>query len=253
MCLVLLAHRVHPGLPLIVAANRDEFHARPAQKMHWWVEKPDIIAGRDLQAGGTWLGVHKSGRFATVTNFRDALPPSGRRSSRGHLVTEFLESDRSPLDFVRSIDGGRYAGFNLLVADREELAYLSNRDGASGELPPGIYGVANATLDTPWPKVERTKAELERLIANANVNESELLRLLEDRRPAPARDVESGRLPFEKAHALSAPFIVLPDYGTRCTTVLTRDTEGRVRISERRFSPDGRSTGQSDFNFQLAT
>jgi uncharacterized protein with NRDE domain len=253
MCLVLLAHRVHPGLPLIVAANRDEFHARPAQKMHWWVEKPDIIAGRDLQAGGTWLGVHKSGRFATVTNSRDALPPSGRRSSRGHLVTEFLESDLSPLDFVRSIDGGRFAGFNLLVADREELAYLSNRDGASGELPPGIYGVANATLDTPWPKVERTKLELERLIANANVNETELLRLLEDRRPAPARDVDRGRLPFEKAHALSAPFIVLPDYGTRCSTVLTRDTEGRVRISERRFSPDGRSTGQSDFNFQLVS
>jgi uncharacterized protein with NRDE domain len=253
MCLVLVAHRVHPGLPLIVAANRDEFHARPAQKMHWWVEKPDIIAGRDLQAGGTWLGVHRSGRFAAVTNFRDAVPPSGRRLSRGHLVTAFLESDRSPLDFVRSIDGRRYAGFNLLVADLEELAYLSNRDGASGELSPGIYGVANATLDTPWPKVEGTKAELARLIATGDVNETELLRLLDDRRRAPARDVHSGRLPFEKAHALSAPFIVLPDYGTRCSTVLTRDLENRVRISERRFSPDGRSTGQSDFNIQLVS
>lgn len=252
MCLVILAHRVHPDLPLIVAANRDEFHARPAQKMHWWVEKPDIVAGRDLQAGGTWLGVHRSGRFATVTNFRDAVPPSGRRASRGQLVTAFLESDRSPLEFLRSIDIGRYAGFNLLVTDGEELAYLSNRDGASGELGPGIYGVANATLDTPWPKVERTRAALEDLIAAGNVNETELLRLLEDRRPAPASEIDSGHLPFEKAHALSAPFIVLPDYGTRCSTVLTRDTGGRVRISERRFSPDGRSTGQSDVAFQLA-
>ncbi len=252
MCLVLLAHRVHPSLPLIVAANRDEFHARPAQKMHWWVEKPDILAGRDLQAGGTWLGLDRSGRFATITNYRDAVPPSGRRPSRGELVTAFLESERPPLEFVRSIDGARYAGFNLLVADRDQVAYLSNRDGSSGALPPGIYGVANATLDTPWPKVERSRAELERLIRDGTVNETELLRLLSDRRRASARDVEPAGLPFEKAHALSAPFIVLPDYGTRCSTVLTRDTAGCVRVAEKRFSPGGRSTGQSDFVFHIA-
>ncbi len=251
MCLVLLAHKVDPGLPLVVAANRDEFHARPAQKMHWWVENPDILAGRDLQAGGTWLGLHRNGRFATVTNFRDAVPASGRRRSRGQLITAFLECDQPPLDFVQSIDGARYAGFNLLVADRDELAYLSNRDGASGVLPPGIYGVANATLDTPWPKVQRTRAGLERLIRDGAVNETELLRLLDDRRRANARDVEAAGVPFEKAHALSAPFIVLPDYGTRCSTVLTRDTDGSIRIAEKRFSPDGRSSGQSDFCFQI--
>lgn len=215
--------------------------------MHWWVGRPDILAGRDLQGGGTWLGVDRAGRFASVTNYRDAVPPAGRRPSRGELITAFLDDTRSPLDFVRSVDGARYAGFNLLVADGEQLAYLSNRDGASGELPPGIYGVANATLDTPWPKVERTRDALQELIRNNDVNETRLLRLLEDRRRASAHDLDTAGQPFEKAHAYSAPFIVLPDYGTRCSTVITRDSAGQVRVTERRFSPDGRSTGQSDF------
>lgn len=251
MCLVLIAHKVHPRLPLIVAANRDEFHARPAQKMHWWVDYPEILAGRDLQGGGTWLGIRRNGRFATVTNYRDAVPPSGRRPSRGELITAFLQSSLSPLEYVRSVDPARYAGFNLLVADRDRLAYLSNRDGASGELPAGIYGVANATLDTPWPKVERTRAALDELIRSDNVNESRLLRLLDDRRRASARELDAGGMPFEKAHAFSAPFIVLPDYGTRCSTVVIRDVAGQVRVAERRFSADGRSTGQSDFAFQV--
>jgi uncharacterized protein with NRDE domain len=242
---------VHPTLPLIVAANRDEFHARPAQKMHWWVEKPDVLAGRDLQAGGTWLGVHRNGRFATVTNFRDAVPPSGHRPSRGSLITAFLESDAAPLEFLRGLDGDRYAGFSLLVADREQLAYLSNRDGSTRELAPGIYGLANATLDTPWSKVERTRASLKRLIDAGAVNETSLLRLLDDRTRASAQDFDAGGLPFELAHAVSAPFIVLPDYGTRCSTVLTRDLAGQVLVAEKRFSPEGRSTGQSSFGFQV--
>lgn len=251
MCLVLVAHKVHPRLPLIVAANRDEFHARPAQKMHWWVESPDILAGRDLQGGGTWLGIRRNGRFATVTNYRDAVPPSGRRPSRGELITGFLDDTVSPLDYVRSVDATRYAGFNLLVADRNRLAYLSNRDGASGELPPGIYGVANATLDTPWPKVERTRAALDEIIREDDVNETRLMRLLDDRRRASVNELDTAGLPFEKAHAFSAPFIVLPDYGTRCSTVVIRNDDGQVRVAERRFSPDGRSTGQSDFTFQV--
>jgi uncharacterized protein with NRDE domain len=219
--------------------------------MHWWVEKPDILAGRDLQAGGTWLGVHRNGRFATVTNFRDAAPPSGHKPSRGGLITAFLESDAAPIEFLQGLDGDRYAGFNLLVADREHLAYLSNRDGSIGELAPGIYGLANATLDTPWPKVERTRASLRRLIDAGAVNETSLLRLLDDRMRASAHDLDAGGLPFELAHAISAPFIVLPDYGTRCSTVLTRDLRGQVLVAEKRFGPEGRSTGQSSFGFQV--
>lgn len=221
--------------------------------MHWWIEQPDILAGRDLQGGGTWFGVHRNGRMAAVTNFRDAVPPSGRRPSRGELITRFLAGSMSPDDYVRGIDAERYAGFNLLVADTRELAYVSNRAERGGALGTGIYGVANATLDTPWPKVEKTKAALGNLLNNGDVNESALLRLLDDRSRAPARDLDTGGMAFDKAHALSAPFIVMPDYGTRCSTVLLRDSNGRCRVVEKRFSNDGSSSGQSEFAFQLAS
>lgn len=240
-------------MPLIVAANRDEFHARPTQKMHWWVEKPDILAGRDLLGGGTWLGVHRNGRFATVTNFRDGVPPAGKLVSRGKLITDFLESEQSPAAFVRSIDGSDFAGFNLIVADLDGASYLSNRDGGCRDLEPGVYGLANATLDTPWPKVERSREAFSAALAAGLVNESSMLRILDDRQLASAAEVETHGLPFKKAHAYSAPFIVMPDYGTRCSTVLLRNREGRLNVSEKRFKSDGHSTGQSDFYFDVDT
>ena len=220
--------------------------------MHWWVEKPDILAGRDLLGGGTWLGVHRNGRFATVTNFRDGVPPAGKLVSRGKLITDFLESEQSPSEFVRNIDGSDYAGFNLVVADLDSASYLSNRDGGCRDLEPGVYGLANATLDTPWPKVERSRSVFNTALASSQVNESSLLRLLDDRRLASPTEVETHGLPFKKAHAYSAPFIVMPDYGTRCSTVMFRDHNGHLKISEKRFKADGRSTGQSDFHFDVA-
>lgn len=250
MCLVLIAHGVDPRFPLIVAGNRDEFHQRPTQEAHWWPDWPDVLGGRDLQANGTWLAMNRNGRFATVTNFRDAEAPSGSLSSRGHLITDFLASEVPAPAFVDSIDGSRYGGFNLLVHDGERLSYLSNRGAESRELPAGIYGVGNATLDTVWPKVRRTTAALEDLIEKDEVNLSRLLRLLNDRERASVREVHENGLPFEKAHALSAPFIVMPEYGTRCSTVLLRDANGRVQMSERRFDAEGAGTGQSDFDFE---
>lgn len=252
MCLIVIAHRVSTDLPLIVAANRDEFHARPTQNADWWPDKPDILGGRDLQAAGTWLAVARDGRYAAVTNYRDADQPTARLQSRGHLVTGFLEGNASPIDYVSSLDGHRYAGFNLVVGDAETLAYRCNRDGTPRELVPGIYAVANATLDTPWPKVERTKQALQALLDAGRVNETELLRLLNDRERARASEVRTGGLPFDKAHALTAPFVVMPDYGTRSSTVLTRDRDGDVRFTEKRFDNAGRSTGQSDFRFTVS-
>ncbi|MEJ2127347.1 MAG: NRDE family protein, partial [Woeseiaceae bacterium] len=192
MCLVVLAFRAVEDAPLVVAANRDEFHARPTRDAGWWPDMPDVLAGRDLQAGGTWLGVHRSGRFATVTNYRDADAPRAGLESRGHLVTAFLCSGQSPLAFLRSIDVDAYAGFNLLLSDGDTLAYLSNRGGGLQELPPGIYGLSNATLDTPWEKVERSKQRLACLADEDKVNETELLRLLADRKLGPASEAESG-------------------------------------------------------------
>jgi len=213
---------------------------------------PDILGGRDQQAGGTWLALHRNGRFATVTNFRDAVPTSAKLRSRGHLITEFLQSERSSSDYLKGVDADAYAGFNLLVADGNELAYLSNRGGGSKLLPPGIYGVANATLDSPWAKVERSKAAMSALIESDRANETNLLRLLDDRKKASVSEVETGRLGFKKAHAMTAPFIVQADYGTRCSTVLLRDNKDQSRFTELRFAADGTSSGRSDFRFDVS-
>jgi uncharacterized protein with NRDE domain len=252
MCLVIVAWRQHSKFPLIVAGNRDEFHARPTRDAHWWPDHPDIVGGRDLQAAGTWLALHRDGRFATVTNYRDAAPPSPKKRSRGHLVTDFLLGSVEPLAYLNSIDGSAYAGFNLLLSDGETLAWHSNRgnsDDSARILPPGVYGLSNALLDSPWPKVERSKATMKRLLDEDKVNETELLRLLDDRDKAPTSAIVSDGLPFEKAHAISAPFIVLPDYGTRSSSAVLQDANGEWRFHERRFNADGRTSGDSSFVF----
>lgn len=212
-----------------------------------------MLGGRDRQAGGTWLATHRDGRFAAVTNFRDAVPASGKLRSRGHLITDFFESDLSPIDFLDSVNGNDYGGFNLIVANRNDIAYLSNRGNEVISLPPGIYGVANAALDTPWAKVERSKAAMKVLIDAGRTNETNLLRMLDDRNKASVSEVETGHLSFERAHAMTAPFIVQADYGTRCSTVLLRDKAGRVRFTEQRFDADGNSSGRSDFAYEVFT
>jgi len=251
MCLVVLAFNVHPEQPLVVAANRDEFHARPTQNAAWWPDQPDIVAGRDLQAGGTWLGLHRAGRFATITNFRDAKTGRGQLRSRGHLVTEFLLTELSPLDYLQSISPNDYAGFNLVVGDREHLAYLSNRGGGVRKLSAGVYGLSNATLDTPWEKVERSKTKLDDMLRRGVANDTQLLRLLDDRQKGPVDEVKNDRLPFATAHAITAPFIVTPEYGTRCSTVVRADREGGWQLLERRFDAAGKNAGESRFSFHI--
>lgn len=251
MCLLVVAHRSHARFPLIVAGNRDEFHARPARAAHWWPDAPDILGGRDLQAGGTWLAMHRNGRFATVTNYRDAQHEHGKRRSRGLLITGFLESSAAPMQYLCSVDGDDYAGFNLLVADGDSLAYLSNRGAGQRELAAGIYGLSNATLDDPWTKIMRSKAGLDRLVRDNDVTVTNLLRLLADREKASSEEVHANGLSFSMAHALTAPFIVTPGYGTRCSTVITVSDTGAVRFVERRFDAKGNATGDSSFEFDL--
>ena len=249
VCLVVVGWQQHVDYPLIVAGNRDEFHKRPTESANWWPDQPDVLGGRDLQAGGTWLALHKCGRFATVTNYRDAEPPSAKNRSRGHLVTEFLGSALSPEQYLETIDGSKYAGFNLLVSDGDSLAWLSNRGDGVKVLPAGIYGLSNALLDSPWHKVRRAKSRLADLIDSDNINETQLLRLLNDREKAPVSQVESDRLPFDTAHAISAPFIVLPDYGTRSSSVALLKGSNRWRLQERRFDAGGNKVGESVFRF----
>ncbi len=249
MCLVVLANRVSDDHPVVLAANRDEFHNRPAREAHWWPDAVDILAGRDLQAGGTWLGLHRSGRFATVTNYRDADSPAGNLESRGRLVTDFLAGGQAPIDYLQSIDVDAFAGFNLLVGDTQRVGYLSNRGGGLRELPPGIYGLSNATLDTPWEKVERSKSRLAGLVEAQELDDSALMGLLGDGDRGPASEVRDDRLPFDTAHAITAPFIVTPEYGTRCSTVVRAESRGRWHFLERRFGPAGDATGEAQFSF----
>lgn len=249
MCLVVLAFRACADNPVILAANRDEFHARPARAAHWWPGASGILAGRDLLAGGTWLGVNRDGRFAVVTNVRGAAGATGRLETRGRLVAEFLSGGEPPLDYLHSIDTDDYAGFNLLVGDARRVGYLSNRGCGIRELPPGLYGLSNATLDTPWEKVRRSKSRLADIVAAGVTDDAALLQLLADGDRGPASEVRDEDLPFEVAHALTAPFIVTPEYGTRCSTVLRADADGRWHFLERSFGPDGGATGDARHSF----
>jgi uncharacterized protein with NRDE domain len=253
MCLIAFAWNEHPDYRLILAANRDEFHRRPTQDAHWWLDQPDILAGRDLQAGGTWLALNKTGRFATITNYREQSFAKGHYRSRGELVTRFVNDDNEPARFSADIDGADYAGFNLLSADllseKPSISYISNRDDPLTELGAGIYGLSNASLDTPWEKLTRSKQRLSHLIETDNVNETSLMRILADREIA-REDADVDNLSIELARAITAPFIVTKDYGTRCSTVLIWHNSGKVDFTERRFDSSGEQTGQSRFSFR---
>jgi uncharacterized protein with NRDE domain len=254
MCLLVLAWRTHPRHRLVVAANRDEFHARPAAPLAPWASPEGIVGGRDLQANGTWFAVDTRRRFGIVTNFREFGQRRSGAPSRGALVPGSLAGSEAPGAFLQSLepDAAEYAGFNLLLADRDSLWYASNRANPfASELPPGIYGLSNEFLDTPWPKLVRTRARFAALLeadatsANPALADS-LFTLLADRETAPAGAQPAGDLPPDWARKLSAPFVLDETYGTRCSTVLTISTDDTLRIAERRFDARGESCGETE-------
>ena len=254
MCLIYIAWRRHPRHRLVVAANRDEFHARPALPAHWWDDAPGVLAGRDLEAGGTWMGVTSGGRFAAITNFRGPSPYRAGAPSRGALVSEFLAGDASAPEYLGRIvqEGHRYNGFSLLAMDGDTLAFASNRSRGVARLAPGVYGLSNHLLDTPWPKVTGGKAELERLLDGPEVRASDLLALLAPDDPrheeASAADTESdpGSMRWR-----SSRFILGGDYGTRTSTVALLDAGGAGVFVERSFDAGGAAGG--DARFELDT
>lgn len=243
MCLILVAWQTHPDCPLVVAANRDEFHARPTAAAGRWDDAPQVIAGRDLEAGGTWLGITDTGRFAAVTNVREPGAPKGQQS-RGGLTADYLRGTQPPADYVARIDGDAYSGFNLLVADEQQLYYRSNRDGAARALPPGIYGVSNHLLDTPWPKLATAKARF-RVALDALPASAALFDILADREIAPDTHLPATGVPLEWERLLSAIFVSSPTYGTRASTVVLRHADGRVQVEEHSFGPAGEATQSS--------
>jgi len=248
MCLILLAVKAHPDYRLIVAANRDEFYERPSEPPAFWPEAPDVLAGRDLRGGGTWFGLTRKGRLAAVTNYRDPASQKEHAPSRGKLVSDYLlgrESAPNYLDRVRRA-GAEYNGFNLLVGEREELYWYSNRGGRISAILPGVHGLSNHLLDTPWPKVSKGKERFSRILEGRREPLSEaLFELLMDRSPAPDDALPHTGVALEWERILSSIFIWSPAYGTRSSTLLFLDRKNRITLLDRTFD------GQAEYTASL--
>lgn len=249
MCLIAFDHRPGSDTPLRLVANRDEFHARPAAPLSRWKDAPDIVGGRDLEAGGTWLAVHRRGRFATVTNLRDprlSVPPGS--PSRGALVRQALECD-DLLGWLEQLAAGEalpYAGFNLLAGDGKHLWCLHRGpDALSLEtVTPGLHGLSNAHLDTPWPKLVAARQGLAESIETDRWPDDALV-VMGDPQPAEDDQLPDTGVGLEREKWLSSAFIVGEEYGTRATTWLTWHAGGRIEIGERRFGPKGVAKGET--------
>ena len=254
MCLIIFAYRADARFPLVVAANRDEFFTRPTAQAEFWQTTTGsrILAGKDLQAGGTWLGITASGRFAAVTNIRDPSQAVARPRSRGELTSAFLGTRQSATEYGASLADSfsEYAGYNLLLGDGQQLVYVNNMDRTTQVLAPGIYGLSNGRLNSDWPKVTRGRERLAELLASDTPPATDsLLGMMSDSQPAAENELPDTGVPRELEQALSATFIRNPErqYGTRCSTALLMMANGGTRFSEANFDSGARPTGKHYF------
>ena len=235
MCLIVFAWKLLPNCPLLLAANRDEFFARPAEAAQWWQDQPHIYAGRDLQGGGTWLGMDKQGRFAALTNIRNGADKRPNAPSRGALVANYLRGQQDALTYLKQLaeNAGQYQGFNLIVGDAEQLFCFSNADdGGIQQLAPGIYGLSNGALNTPWPKVVRAKAQFASLLCQSAPDEA-YFDMLSDTSPASDCRLPKTGVSLEWERLLSSIFIESADYGTRVSTLLRINANNGAQLVER--------------------
>lgn len=252
MCTILFAHQVYEQRPLLVLANRDEFYSRPTGAAAEWPEMPKLIAGRDLASGGTWFGA-RNARWASITNVREGTKKQDHHhKSRGWLVLDYLQGGLHPRDYLQQIKASEdlFAGYNLLLGDGQELWHASNRTAEPQHLEPGIYGLSNSLLDTPWPKVVRGKAALEALVRSADFDREAAFALLSDMTLAPDAELPDTGVPYAWEKALSAIFINTPDYGTRCSTLLTCDGDNNYHFVERRYLDGPFHWEESDFSWK---
>lgn len=256
MCLLVLAWNAHPRYRLVLAANRDEYHERPADPLAKWPAPNDILAGRDQRAGGTWLGLDRTRRFGVVTNFRELQRPRRSAPSRGRLIPDYLGTPQTAESYLARLetDAPGYSGFNLLVGDAEQLWYASNRmDRFAQPLPAGVHGLSNEFLDSPWPKLQRVRRAFEGWLADdtgatpdaTGDTLERLFAMLADRTPAPEGSPGTG-LPADWEHTLSSPFVTHPTYGTRCSTILLIEPSGALVMAERRFDTVGHVNGNTE-------
>jgi uncharacterized protein with NRDE domain len=248
MCLIAFAFTPGQDRHLLLAANRDEFHERPARPLTWWDWPEGPLAGRDVQAGGTWLAVARDGRWAAVTNVRDPRAGSGPRS-RGDLPVGFLRGRLSPAEYVEAVHSRRseYGPFNLLAGDRDSLWYGSSHADPR-PIDAGVHALSNGLIDEPWPKSRRVAQALGGLVrADAEFDGDRLLGLMDDREPASDGELPDTGVGIEMERWLSSPFIVSERYGTRCSTALSLGR--RCRVVERSFDSTGQAVTQVEFGF----
>jgi uncharacterized protein with NRDE domain len=240
MCLILFAHQADSRYPLVVAANRDEFYQRPTSRSGWWEDAPNLLAGKDLQAGGTWMGVNRKGEFAALTNFRDPVHIDPEAPSRGDLVKDYLLGNWSAEGYLQALlpKAAAYNGYNLLLSEGSHLFWQSNYSDKWGKVAAGFHGLSNHLLDTDWPKVAKGKAALEAWSANGGGVE-ELFSLLQNTEIAPDPELPETGVSLEWERLLSPMFIESPTYGTRVSTVVMKDNQGALYWEERSFHPQG--------------
>lgn len=256
MCLIAFAWNAHADYVLIVGANRDEWHERPAARAAWWTDHPQILAGRDLQAGGTWMGVTRNGRFAAVTNFRDPSEKKSTARSRGELVTAFLLSSDAPDAFLAGIKrhAHEYNGFNLILGDTNTLAYFGSRSGSIEILQPGVYALSNHTLNEPWPKVKKARSALEAILQAKmpeKARQMAIYEFLSNGEIAPDLALPTTGVGVEWERVLSPALIVTSEYGTRASTILSISNSGLVTFAEHTRANDGGVCGVAEFTFEL--
>lgn len=253
MCLIAFQLQSHPTYKLVMMANRDEAYARPTAPAQFWSDYPNILAGRDLEQLGTWLGVNKQGKVAALTNYRDfTLPQTGKRS-RGQIISSYLESDQPAQRFMEQLHANRtdYAGCNVLAGSADEMFYYSNVEQSIKPIKPGTYGLSNALLDTPWPKVDRTKALLADYMEHTDIIDPDVLfDLMQRAEPFPTAQLPDTGVGEALENLLSSIFIRSEEYGTRCTTVLTIDNEDLVNFEERTYEK-GVYTTTERFSFDI--
>ncbi len=254
MCLILFAWQSHPRYSLVVAANRDEFHRRPTAAADYWQESPQLLAGRDLQAGGTWLGITRRGRFAAITNYREpqtSAPPLAQ--SRGHLIRDYLLDTTTATEYAERMRqlGEQYSGFNLLLGDGDTLVHVSNRSDKTTLVKAGSHGLSNHLLDTDWPKVHEGRARLEKLLEDERVDPEALLELLAARNLVTGSEPPGFELSLAPEITTRKMFLVSPEYGTRSSTVLLVDRNGQVTFVERQFDKDGLSSSTQSHEFRI--
>lgn len=241
MCLIFISVNQNPNYKLIVAANRDEFYARKTAAAEFWEDHPQLVGGRDLEAVkadgtcGTWMAMNKNGRIAMVTNYRDLKNIKSNAPSRGHLVTDFLLSNEPPEKYLKSIEpnASSFNGFNLIVGNADGLFYLSNYKTEIIKIESGFHGLSNHLLDTPWPKVQYGKEKMKPLFAECKIDKSKVFEALRDERQAPDDQLPNTGVGLERERMLSSMFIKSPNYGSRCSTLVTVDRQNKIEFSER--------------------